>query len=150
MAYFFVACSDAGETPVPDQAERFGFSSGGADHISGYGEWQIVLDREGLFGIVHKVGEDVRDLGGFPLSEAEAAEIWALVEDADLEALPELPNREGLPDEVQYTFVLDYGDGVQMRLVWANDARDNEALMQLVNGIGELIESYTGEQPVLR
>ena len=79
--YFCVACSDAGETPVPDQAERFGFSSGGADHLSGYGEWQIVLDREGLFGIVHKSGEDVRDLGGFPLTEAEAAEIWSLVQD---------------------------------------------------------------------
>ncbi|NOY98099.1 MAG: hypothetical protein GXP40_02705 [Chloroflexi bacterium] len=133
----------------PAVPQAFEFSSGGAYHFEGFGEWQISLDRQGELNIAHNVRGDVTNYGVFPLSEAETAHIWAQIEAADLRNLK--PAREtGLPDEVQYIFVLKDGDTTQEVKVWVGEAQQIPEIAALVESIGALIEKYTQQKPVLR
>ena len=126
----------------------FEFSSGGAYHFAGFGEWQVRLDGEGVFSVEHNVRGE-KDHGSFELTEAESAELWGLIDVADVGGL-ESSQRDGVPDEVQYTFALRDGERVHKVGIWANDARENKELMTLIDEIGGIIAKYTGESVVLR
>jgi hypothetical protein len=127
----------------------FEFSSGGAYHFAGFGEWQVRLDGEGVFSVEHNVRGEINDYGSFELTKGERAELWGLIDVADVGGL-ESSQRAGVPDEVQYTFALRERGRVHEMRIWANDARENEGLMTLIDEIGGIIEKYTGESVVLR
>lgn len=138
-------------TSQPSLSENrgFEFSSGGAHHPQGFGEWRVRLDAAGVFSITHKARDEIKDYGAFTLTERESSELWELVQAADIEGL-ESSQRPGVPDEVKYTFAL--GDETRAHLVevWINDALQNDEIVALVDRIATLIEAYTGQTPVLR
>jgi len=143
-------CASPGrqDTSKASGNQVFEFSSGGAYHIAGSGEWQVRLDSAGAFSIAHNVRGVVKDYGVFSLAEKESVELWGLVRTANIGEM-ESSKRPGLPDEVQYTFAL--GDGTPTRSVkiWVTDARQNDRLVALVERIGTLIEKYTRQKPIL-
>ena len=124
------------------------FSSGGADHIQGLGEWQVTLDSGGAFSVAHNVRGDVEEYGSFELTERENSDLWELIEAAGIEDL-ESSERPGVPDEVQYTFVLKQGTGLHKAEIWVNDTRENDRITALVEGVAVLIEAYVHQKPVL-
>ena len=133
---------------LPDPAWAFSFSSGGAYHPEGLGEWRVRLDASGRFEVAHQVMDEVEDFGPFQLEPEENRRIWELIEAVDI------PNRKsstrpGVPDEVQYTFALGSATCLHKVTLWINDAREDEALMALVEAIAALIEKYTGQVPWL-
>ncbi len=128
----------------------FQFSSGGAYHFEGYGEWQIKVDTEGRLSINHNVQGEVKDYGMFPLTDPENSELWQLIWTMGLEVMSP-PQRAGMPDEAQYSFSLEDENGrVRSVEIWINDARQNDKIVTLVDQIGLLIEQYTGQTPVLK
>ncbi|HID63278.1 MAG TPA: hypothetical protein EYP49_11145 [Anaerolineae bacterium] len=126
----------------------FEFSSGGAYHPQGFGEWRISLDAAGVFSITHNIRGETKDYGVFTLTEKENSELWELVRAAGIEGLESSP-RSGLPDEVKYTFVLRDGTQAHSVEIWVNDARENDEIVALVDRLATLIEAYTGQKPVL-
>lgn len=127
----------------------FEFSSGGAHHVEGYGEWTLRLSAAGAFSISHNVQGKTEDCGTFTLAKNENEEIWRLIDAAKLDRI-ESSQRPGVPDEAQYTFALRDGGETHLVKTWLNDARENEAIMALVDRIGVLIESYTKKKAVLK
>lgn len=129
--------------------QSFEFSSGGAYHISGLGEWKVRLDRQGAFSVQHDISGAVTDLGTHSLTPRENTETWDLIRAAQLDTM-ESSQRMGVPDEAQYVFTL--GDGAKARSIklWANDASRNAKIMALLDRLAALIETYTKEKPVLK
>jgi hypothetical protein len=62
----------------------------------------------------------------------------------------ESSTRLGLPDEVQYTFVFTNGDSEREIKIWINDAVENVNLMAIVEALGEVIQAYTRQEPILK
>lgn len=126
----------------------FEFSSGGAYHFQGYGEWQIKVDAAGNFSVTHNVQGDVKTYDTFTLTEKETADLWQLIRAIHIEEMSP-PQRAGVPDEVQYTFNLEDETDVYAVKIWLNDAGQNDQIMALVNQMATLIKKYTGETPIL-
>lgn len=141
FAATFVATA-AGAAPI------FEFSSGGAYHIGGFGEWVFAVDGAGSMTVKHNTRGEIAAYGPYDLTAAEAAYLRKLVNAAELGAV-DFPPRPGAPDEVSYRFeVHRKGEDVVLE-VWKNDVRKHDDLAAVVNEIGELIEKYVGEKPVL-
>lgn len=135
--------------PRPSENRVFEFSSGGAHHPQGFGEWRVSLDATGAFSITHNIRDEVKDYGTFTLTERENTELWELVQAANIEGL-ESSQRPGVPDEVKYTFALRDGTQAHSVEIWINDARENDKIIALVDHIATLIEAYTGQKPILK
>ena len=126
----------------------FEFSSGGAYHIQEFGEWQVNLDSAGAFSITHIVRDEVKEYGTYTLTEGENSETWQLIGAANIEGLAS-SQRPGVPDEVQYTFVLADDAQIHSVEIWIGDARENDSIVALVDGLAALIETYAKQKPVL-
>ncbi|MFC1703690.1 hypothetical protein ACFL1E_02770 [Candidatus Omnitrophota bacterium] len=129
------------------QGDRFIFTSGGAYHPEGFGEWTVRLGSEGIFSITHDVRGKIKCFGTFSLTEKESQSLWELVYSINIEQL-ESSQRSGVPDEIQYAFM--FTDEVDFYAVniWVNDARKNKNIASLVDYIAILIEQYAKEKPV--
>ncbi len=134
-------------TQPPSDPAYFEFSSGGAYHIEGFGEWQVRLEETGSLAIAHNVQGQVTTYGPFALTEQEQDEIWQLIRAANIDEL-DSSQRGGLPDEVQYTLTL--GKRNTPTTIWINEARKHDKLMALVDGLAVLIEKYVGQKAVLK
>jgi len=134
--------------PASTNGRTFYFSSGGAYHFEGYGEWIITLDSNGSFTVKHNVNDEITDYGSFTLSDEENTALWNLVDAANIHGMKS-SERPGLPDEAQYTFALTENGSRHEVQVWIGEAREIETFVQLVTQIGALIEAYTGQSPVL-
>ena len=135
---------------APAAAGRaFEFSSGGAYHLGGHGEWVFAVNDAGEMTIAHNVcDEDVSKYGPYELTSSQVGALWDRVDAAAL-ADVDFPVRPGVPDEVRYRFEVR-GEGEDVVLeVWVNDAREHAGLVALVNCCGALIHSYAGIEPVL-
>lgn len=126
----------------------FRFYSGGAYHVEGFGEWAIRVDDSGRFSTTHEVGDEVTDYGTVSLTKEETSELWALIRASDFEGMVS-STRPPVPDEIQYTFELQEKERVHSLRIWLNDAREDEDIVVLVECLATLIETYTGERPVL-
>jgi hypothetical protein len=132
-----------------DTREYLEFSSGGAFHPSGHGQWSVRLCRDGTLSVRHTVKDKVVLDSIFTLTHAEVGRFFGLFCRINVKGMGS-SRRQGLPDEVAYIFVLKDGSGIFKKSVWIGDARDNAAIMELVSYTETLIEKYTGERPVLR
>jgi hypothetical protein len=132
----------------PDENLFFTFSSGGAHHPEGHGEWLFTLNQGPWVEISHRVGDDVSDYGEFELGWEEASALWRLVEAVDVLTL-ESSTRPGIPDEPTFTLELERGDGTHSVELWSGDARENPDVAALVDAIARTIEDCTGVTPVL-
>ena len=112
--------------------------------MEGFGAWNIKLDGDGAFSILHQLRDEQKELGTHRLTADEAEKLWSLVDAAAVDKL-EASTRAGVPDEARYEFAL----GEHRVELWTGDARERPELVALVGAIGELIEAYTGEKPVL-
>jgi hypothetical protein len=147
LAPVLFSASCAGEAGAGLDYVRF--TSGGAWHPGGYGAWTVKVAGSGAMSVRHQVGETVTDKGEFRLTDEEMGRISALVAALDVAHL-ESSTRPGLPDEVRYDFAVKDDTGVYVRWLWIGDARESEAVMNLVDYLSALIEKYTGERPVMR
>jgi hypothetical protein len=134
---------------VPGAGHSFEFASGGANHPSGAGEWRIKLDGAGAISVVHDVQGKVQEYGTATLAAGVSADLWSLIEAARL-AEVKSSTRPPMPDEVAYTFILREGGRTHNVRIWVTEAADSQALVELVQGIGALIEQQTQVKPVLR
>ena len=136
------------QTPTPAASinhQTFQFSSGGAHHPEGFGEWQVQLNAAETFSVTHNVAGQITAYGPFTLTPAENQKLWQRIDAAQITRLSQELQRVGVPDEVAYTFSLaDYS-----AVIWINDARKDTALMALVDYIKTLIKTYTGENAVV-
>lgn len=126
----------------------FEFESGGAYHISGFGEWIVTLTSPTKFSIEKKLRDKTTSHGMVTLTEDEKTKLWGLIDSTDIVNLKP-PHRDASPDEVILTFRVDDNVGTHIREVLVGDAREREAVVSLIKYIGILIEKYTGEKPVL-
>src|SRR5574340_70674 len=127
----------------------FAFSSGGAYHFRGLGEWKIRADAVGNLTIEHNLLGGVTNFGPFQLSETEAGLLWELITAAAFDGRPATWSR-GMPDEAVLAFVLFSEEKLHSIQLWASEAFDDISIRPLVSEIGSLIEKYTGKKPVLR
>ena len=84
----------------------------------------------------------------FDLIEQDSSDLWELVRAVGIKDL-ESSERPGVPDEVRCTFVLRDGTQEHQVEIWINDARENEKITALVDGVTVLIEAYTQQEPVM-
>jgi hypothetical protein len=129
--------------------QTFEFSSGGAYHIQGWGEWSIQLDAGGALTITHNVLGKIKNYPPVALAPEQSQVVWNLVQAVKFENLAP-SQRPGLPDEVQYTFQIQDSERIYRVAIWINDARKTQLLMALVDAIGELIKARAGEKVILR
>jgi hypothetical protein len=127
----------------------FEFRSGGAYHISGFGEWIVTLKAPAEFSIKKKVREETTGYGTRTLTEEEKTKLWMLIDAVDIINLKP-PNRDASPDEVILTFSVEDAEGIHIREILIGDAREREAVVNLIDYIAVLIEKYTNEIPVLK
>jgi hypothetical protein len=127
----------------------FAFSSGGARHFLGLGDWKIRADALGNFTVEHNLMGGLTNFGPFRLSPAEARSLWERIAAAELERRRGTSGR-GTPDEAVLAFVLFAEEGLHSVQLWASEAFSDSSIQPLVNEIGSLIEKYTGRKPVLR
>ncbi len=143
--YLWDLCPEALELPAPGWT--FSFSSGGAYHPKGFGEWHVRLDAEGRFDVSHQVRDTVEPYGPFQLEPEEAAELWALIQAAGIPS--KSSTRPGIPDEPLEIFLLD-GPTCAFRVeLWAGEVEEDAALTALIEKLAALIREYTGEEPIL-
>ncbi len=128
--------------------QTFEFSSGGAYHVQGYGEWAIRVDTEGMFSVTHNIRGEVADYGSFLLSDEESSELWRLIRGVAIEEM-DSSDRLGRPDETAYRFTLRVNGQAYSVSLWVSDAREDERIVALVEELSVLIERHTGEVPVL-
>ncbi|MFP4498924.1 MAG: hypothetical protein ACLFQV_12000 [Vulcanimicrobiota bacterium] len=127
----------------------FKFSSGGANHPQGYGEWICELKGHKNLTIRHITSNNVEDFGDFTITCEENHNLWNLVDRIDLYNLKSSQG-PGKPDEVEYTFNLEK-DGVKYEShIWLGEARENTGVMEVVAMVKTLIEKYMGEKPILK
>ncbi|MFH1784889.1 MAG: hypothetical protein ABH842_00525 [Candidatus Micrarchaeota archaeon] len=110
------------------------FSSGGANHPIGYGEWGLKFSGNQL-SIIHNVKGKITGYGTFQLDENELKQF---------EKIPELKNseRDGIPDEVMYTFRINGN----VAGIWANDFEEQ----WIIGFFTKLIKKYTNQDAILR
>ena len=115
----------------------FAFSSGGAYHFHGFGEWKVRADNSGHLTVEHDVFGVVTSFGPFQLSMDESASLWDLITDA---AFDERSSSQGpgIPDETMLGFALSAREMHSVQL-WASDAFVDLSITELVNEIGKLI-----------
>jgi hypothetical protein len=145
----FIFMSSCTISPLPPIQASFEFSSSGAYHPSGFGEWQIKLQEEGKLSITHDLAGKVTEYGPYQLTEEEKRGFWELITAIDLPGL-ESSQRPGNPDEVKYTFVLKDRSGEHRAEIWISDALSDSHILALVEYITSLIESYTKQKPVIK
>ncbi len=139
----------SGYVSLKQEAEQqaFEFSSGGAYHIEGFGEWTVTVDTQGALSVTHNVRGEVVDYGSVLLAGQENSDLWKLIRAIEVESR-ESSDRLGVPEEVQYSFVLRDNGLTHSVSLWADDARESEGVVALVERLEVLIEKVTGEQPV--
>ena len=125
---------------------QFTFSSGGAHHISGFGEWSVRIDSDRSFHVTHNVRGKIREWGPCELSAAQASKIWKLVDELGIKELPS-SSRSPVPDEGEYTFgaVLADKASYSARLLW-NDAHKIPGAINLRDCLYSAIQEHTGEK----
>lgn len=139
-------CLDFSQLPAPEWT--FFFSSGGAYHPSGHGEWRVRLAPSGELTLTHKRGEEAEDFGPFRLDPAENESVWALIQALDIPCRAS-SLRLGIPDEALISFSLK-GTDQEFRLeLWEGDAWDDPQAAALLGELSRLIEAWTGLKPVL-
>ena len=141
--------SSASDTVSKRGVTLFEFKSGGAYHISGFGEWIVTLKAPAEFSIKKKLRDETSDRGTVTLTEDEKTKLWGSIDAVDIINLKP-PHRDASPDEVILTFSVEDVEGIHIREILINDAREREAVMNLIDYIAVLIEKYTKEKPVLR
>jgi hypothetical protein len=129
--------------------QYFAFSSGGAYHFHGSGEWKVRADDGGHLTVEHDVFGVVTNFGPFQLSEDESAALWDLIMEAAFEKRPSSAG-PGVPDETMLGFALAAQETLHSVQLWASDAFKDVTIIKLLNKMGELIEKYTGKRPTLR
>ena len=129
------------------ELQAFEFSSGGAHHVEGHGKWIVVVDTYGALSVTHNVRGEVADYGSFSLTGQENSGLWKLIRAIEIESM-ESSDWPGVPEEVQYGFVLRHQGLTHSASLWADDARESEGVVALVEQLAVLIEKLTGEKPV--
>ena len=132
-----------------DSSSRvFEFSSGGAYHISGIGEWILKVDSVGKLYIKHNVKGKVQDFGTFTLTGDENKKMWLLIDSLKMENMKS-STRPGVPDEVQYTFSLKSKSTSYSARIWINDLREKNEVQQFIGYVKTLIKKFTGKDATL-
>ena len=127
----------------------FAFSSGGAYHFQGRGDWKIRVDERGTLTVEHNVFGAVTGYGPYQLLPAESRSLWECIEAAGFDRRSS-SRRRGNPDEALLAFALFSGEKLHSAQLWAGEAFDDHSITSLINWITELIGKYTGKEPVLR
>jgi hypothetical protein len=127
----------------------FAFSSASADDSDGFGEWRVRAEESGKLSIEHNVLGAVTDFGSFHLSQAETASLWRLIGAAAFEQRS-ASRRATAPHEAMLAFALSAHETLHSVQLWANEAFADESIARLIDGMGDLIEKYTGRRPVLK
>lgn len=134
-------CDDA-------SSKVFEFSSGGAYHLSGIGEWILNVNSAGKMTLKHNIKGKVQDFGNFTLTGDENKKLWLLIDSLKVENM-QTSTRPGIPDEIQYTFSLKSESGSYSARIWINDLREKSEVRQFTGYTKELIKKYTGKDAVL-
>ena len=132
-----------------DTKEYLEFDSGGEYHPSGYGAWNIRLCGDGSIIVSHAVGGETKSRDVFFLTTEESRNLISLFCAVDIKKMKS-STRPGEPDEVLYSLGLRDGSGTYNKSVWIDDAREDPAIMGLVDYLEVLVEKYSGQRPVMR
>jgi hypothetical protein len=126
----------------------FQFYSGGRHHFRGFGEWVFSLDRSGRLHVEQFVGDQKKHDKSYPLSKDENQKCWASIDALQFPALKG-SERQGVPDEAQYSFLLADGSRQVEVKIWANDVQKRPDIKKLVDLIKEILERYTKKDVVI-
>ena len=128
----------------------FAFSSGGACHFQGFGEWKVRADDNGSLAIQQDLFGTLKDFGTFNLSPVDTASLWELIADAAFEQRASSTG-PGIPDDCMMGFALSAQETPLHSIqLWASEAFADNSIKRLIEKIENLIEKCTGQKPVLR
>lgn len=114
----------------------------GGSHLSRYGMWKTVFDKEGTFQASYNKADDITNYPSIQLTTVENEEIWRLLGNANIHGI-ESSTRNGIPDEVMVTFIYGNSESMDTLKIWQTDARKNDGLLTLLTEIEGLIKKYT-------
>ncbi|MHA2364853.1 MAG: hypothetical protein ACXAC7_12935 [Candidatus Hodarchaeales archaeon] len=124
----------------------FSFSSGGAHHISGFGEWQVKIEESSITITLNLHGE-IKNYGIFELESNDLNIIKEYLDKCEFNSLKSL-TRPGVPDEVIMSFKLKE-DKNQFKInKWAKEVQKNQNLAELTEFLKTLIIRFTKKTPV--
>jgi hypothetical protein len=128
---------------------HFAFSSGGAYHFQGNGEWKVRADEDGHLSVEYNVFGVVTRFGPFQLAQDDAALLWDLIAGAAFEQRDSPPG-PGMPEESLLGFALSGQSSLFNVQLWASETREDAPILNLLGELDRLIEKYTGRKPALR
>lgn len=128
---------------------HFAFSSGGAYHFQGRGEWKVRADEDGHLSVEHDVFGAVTRFGPFQLAQADADSLWDLIAGAAFEQRTSPPG-PGMPEESLLGFALSGQSSLLNVQLWTSETREDIPISSLLDELDRLIEKYTGRKPTLR
>ncbi|HJZ86762.1 MAG TPA: hypothetical protein VKN99_16405 [Polyangia bacterium] len=135
--------------PAPPLAadRTFELATDGADHLRSQGEWSLRFTG-GTLAITHNLHGQVRDYGSFALTGTEISDLWRRVDGAHIERMTSTA-RPPAPDEVRYSVSLASKTHAHRAEIRLDDMSRDPNFIGLLDGLGALIDKYTGEAPIL-
>lgn len=129
------------------QAKQFLYNSGGRWFPNPYGEWNLVVEANGLVTSTNFQGNNVIFEKKFNLSKEENKKLWDLIEVSNIETIK--PQRTaGVPEEATHTFkLIDRDSPIELKIL-SNELHDYSALQNLKNYLNELLKKYSKRNAV--
>lgn len=116
-------------------------------HKPNGGEWTFRLRGRSLW-VAYSTADEEEDLGTHKLTDREFDDLWIAIEALDLAG-----RKRGLPDKFDGTYTLrqrDPGDVEHdLYLVYVSRATEEEAVLEFVAVLEDIVEEHTGEKPNL-
>ena len=124
------------------------FNSGGRNHSSGFGEWDVELDEKNNLHIIHSVNEETKI---DETNELKASSSDCLRKKFDLLNIKECEplGREAETDEIIYTFTQTEWDTSDVYQVWADDQNKKRVIKDIITKLRNLIRQYTKQAAVI-
>lgn len=127
-------------------AEFKNFLFHGKDSTGATGEWDFILDETGQISITQIVDNNP-DFSAMAIADNKGQNLWKKFNDLNLESI-NFPERAGASGENQYTIDFHSSDKEISKTIWANDAKTNPKLKDLILDIQNQIGKLSGKKPV--
>lgn len=129
------------------QSKKFVYNSGGRWFPNPFGEWNVIVEDNGLVVSTNYQGNNVKFEKKFNLKEEENHNLWDLVEKSNIAMIK--PHRTiGVPEEATHTFKIIEKDSSLELQVLNNELYDFPTLQNIKEYLKLLLKKYTKKNVV--
>lgn len=127
--------------------EKFIYNSGGRNHPSGTGEWEIETTKSCQITVKHISGSKAEFNTAFSLDQKECIQLWKLVKKMKIDTLY-FRSRPPVPDETLHTFILETHDAIYEKQILDNDVARIPGYHEFSAYIRKLVMDAIGKKPI--